>query len=61
MYGSLGEIWRGFQKNFFPAFRHAASFWAFLALHAGIFLAPFLLFGWSSKASLAACFLAPAE
>ena len=54
MYGSFGEIWHGFQKNFFPAFRYATSFWAFLALHAVIFLAPFLLFGWSSKAALAA-------
>lgn len=54
MYGSFGEIWRGFQKNFFPAFRHEASFWAFLALHATVFLAPFLLLGWSGKAVLAA-------
>ncbi len=54
MYGSFGEIWRGFQKNFFPAFRHAASFWAFLALHAIIFLAPFFLVVWSANAALAA-------
>ncbi|HQR35883.1 MAG TPA: glycosyltransferase family 2 protein [Blastocatellia bacterium] len=43
MYDSLGDIWRGFQKNFFPAFRHETSFWAFLALHASTFLAPFFL------------------
>ncbi|MBS1788792.1 MAG: glycosyltransferase [Acidobacteria bacterium] len=43
MYDSLGDIWRGFQKNFFPAFRHETSFWAFLALHVSVFLAPFFL------------------
>lgn len=43
MYDSLGDIQRGFQKNFFPAFRHETSFWAFLALHALLFLAPFFL------------------
>lgn len=43
MYESLGDIWLGFQKNFFPAFRHEASFWAFLSLHTSIFLAPFFL------------------
>ena len=59
MYGSLGEIWRGFQKNFFPAFRREASFWAFLALHAVIFLSPFVLFAWSANAAIAAaCVLA---
>jgi glycosyltransferase involved in cell wall biosynthesis len=54
MYDSLGTIWRGFQKNFFPAFRRETSFWAFLSLHATIFLLPFLLVGWSLKAALAA-------
>lgn len=43
MYRSLTEIWRGFQKNFFPAFRRERSFWAFVALHFAIFLLPFLL------------------
>ena len=43
MYRSFGEIWRGFQKNFFPAFRHVSSFWAFIALHLSIFLLPFAL------------------
>ena len=43
MYASLGEIWRGFQKNFYPGFRHAASFWAFLVLHGVAFLLPFLV------------------
>lgn len=43
MYGSLREIWSGFQKNFFPAFRNQRSFWLFLALHAGCFVAPFVL------------------
>lgn len=41
MYTSFGEIWRGFQKNFYPAFRHEGSFWAYLALHFVAFLAPF--------------------
>ncbi len=59
MYGSLGEIWRGFQKNFFPAFRHEASFWAFLSLHAVVFFSPFLLFARSANAAIAAaCVLA---
>ncbi|HEU4508106.1 MAG TPA: glycosyltransferase [Pyrinomonadaceae bacterium] len=43
MYNSFGEIWRGFQKNFFPAFRGARSFWLFIALHFSVFLLPFLL------------------
>jgi glycosyltransferase involved in cell wall biosynthesis len=49
MYGSFAEIWRGFQKNFFPAFRHQTSFWAFLALHATVFFAPFFLLGVSTN------------
>ena len=43
MYRSLAEIWRGFQKNFFPAFRRESSFWAFIALHFLVFLLPFAL------------------
>ncbi len=43
MYRSLAEIWRGFQKNFFPAFRRERSFWAFMALHFFVFLLPFAL------------------
>jgi chlorobactene glucosyltransferase len=43
MYRSLPEIWRGFQKNFFPAFRRERSFWAFVALHFAVFLLPFIL------------------
>jgi cellulose synthase/poly-beta-1,6-N-acetylglucosamine synthase-like glycosyltransferase len=46
MYSSLPEIWRGFQKNFFPAFRHEASFWIFLSYHFCVFLAPFLVFAY---------------
>jgi glycosyltransferase involved in cell wall biosynthesis len=41
MYRSFGEIWRGFQKNFYPAFRRATSFWLFLALHLFVTLLPF--------------------
>jgi glycosyltransferase involved in cell wall biosynthesis len=43
MYRGFTEIWRGFQKNFYPAFRHEASFWGFLLLHAAIFVLPFVL------------------
>lgn len=43
MYRSFGEIWNGFRKNFFPAFRGAKTFWAFLALHLFVFLLPFAL------------------
>lgn len=43
MYNSLAEIWRGFQKNFYPAFRRSRSFWAFIALHFLVCLLPFAL------------------
>src|SRR5262247_677383 len=43
MYESLGGIWSGFQKNFFPAFRRESSFWAFIAFHFLVFLLPCLL------------------
>jgi chlorobactene glucosyltransferase len=43
MYTSFGEIRRGFQKNFFPAFRHEINFWIFILFHMTVFLAPFLL------------------
>jgi glycosyltransferase involved in cell wall biosynthesis len=43
MYESFGAIWRGFQKNFFPAFRRESSFWAFIAFHFFVFLLPWLL------------------
>lgn len=42
MYRTLEEIRRGFQKNFFPAFRHELSFWTFIAFHLLVFLWPFL-------------------
>lgn len=41
MYESLGEIWRGFQKNFYTAFHSRAMYWAFLALHICVFALPF--------------------
>lgn len=41
MYRTLAEIWRGFSKNLFPAFKLQASFWLFWLLHAAVFLAPF--------------------
>lgn len=43
MYDSFGGIWRGFQKNFFPAFRREINFWLFLLFRFAVFLAPFLL------------------
>ena len=43
MYRTAGDIWRGFRKNFFPAFHREVSFWAFLALHAAAFIAPAVL------------------
>lgn len=43
MYHSFAEIWLGFQKNFYPAFRRAPSFWLFLALHLFALLLPFAL------------------
>lgn len=43
MYGSLRDIWSGFQKNFFPGFRRESSFWTFLAFHLFVFLAPFII------------------
>lgn len=46
MYQNLRGIWSGFLKNFYPAFRHKANYWLFLALHLGVFLLPFLLGMW---------------
>ena len=43
MYHSFAEIWGGFQKNFFPAFRRETSFWLFMATHLTLFLLPFIL------------------
>jgi len=43
MYRSFAEIWRGFQKNYYPAFRRGASFWLFIALHFFVMLLPFAL------------------
>ncbi len=42
MYEDLQGIWTGFLKNFYPAFRREHTFWLFLLLHAGAFLAPFI-------------------
>ncbi len=46
MYANFPEIWRGFQKNFFPAFRHESVFWLFLVFHFTVFLLPFLTGNW---------------
>ncbi len=50
MYASFPEIWRGFQKNFYPAFRTEAMFWFFLAFHFTVFLLPFLMGNWIAAA-----------
>jgi len=42
MYSSFAEIWQGFQKNFFPAFKYELSFWFFMLFHAAVFLTPFV-------------------
>jgi chlorobactene glucosyltransferase len=42
MYRSFAEIWGGFQKNFFPAFRRETNFWVFMLLHLTLFLLPFI-------------------
>jgi chlorobactene glucosyltransferase len=60
MYTSLSEIWRGFEKNFYPAFRRETSFWIFWFYHFSVFLAPFLVLAYSSSinaAIAAACVL----
>ncbi len=48
MYDSFRGIWNGFNKNFFPSFRHIRSFWLFLLLHLLCFLLPFALFAASA-------------
>jgi len=42
MYRSFAEIWKGFQKNFYPAFRRESSFWLFMAMHSLLLLLPFI-------------------
>jgi chlorobactene glucosyltransferase len=53
MYGSLREIWLGFEKNFRAGFRSSVTFWAFLAGHAVFFLAPFALSATAAAAVIA--------
>jgi len=43
MYDSLGQIWQGFQKNFFPAFRRESSFWFFMGVHLVVLQLPLVL------------------
>lgn len=54
MYAGFGDIWRGFEKNFYPAFRSPLSFCAFLGLHGIAFLGSFLTGTWPA----AGCVLA---
>lgn len=57
MYRSFDEIRRGFEKNFFPAFRREFSFWTFILFRLVVFLAPFFFLawqpGWESAAAVA--------
>ena len=48
MYATASEIWSGFSKNFYLAFRHPINFWLFLLLHFAVFLLPFLGFSWQA-------------
>lgn len=43
MYNSFREIWQGFQKNFFLAFKHELSFWAYVAFRLTFLLLPFVM------------------
>ncbi|MDY7038506.1 MAG: glycosyltransferase, partial [Thermodesulfobacteriota bacterium] len=43
MYESVGDILRGFQKNFYPAFSRDFSFWLFIGFHAACFVLPFIV------------------
>jgi glycosyltransferase involved in cell wall biosynthesis len=54
MYNSLAEIWAGFRKNFFPAFRHTANFWGFLLLHATTLAAPLIALATQARSALIA-------
>jgi chlorobactene glucosyltransferase len=58
MYSTLDEIWRGFQKNFYPAFAREISFWTYLLFHALTFTVPMALGllapSWVAAAALAA-------
>ncbi len=52
MYSSFAQIWLGFQKNFYPAFRSDISFWAFMLFHTTFYLGPFLLLPLSASGGL---------
>lgn len=54
MYASFGEIRRGFQKNFYPAFRSPISFWAFLTFHAVFLLGPLAVGVWPAAGAVLA-------
>lgn len=43
MYETLGQIWVGFEKNFFSAFKTQSGFFGFLIFHLLLFLAPFIM------------------
>jgi glycosyltransferase involved in cell wall biosynthesis len=41
MYRTFGELWNGFRKNFYPAFRTRSGFWLFMLYHFTVFFLPF--------------------
>ncbi len=60
MYADLRGIWLGFRKNFRPAFRTAAGFWAFWLFHAAVFALPPLLAAAALAGLVPGALLAPA-
>ncbi|MFP4173840.1 MAG: glycosyltransferase family 2 protein [Candidatus Hydrogenedentota bacterium] len=46
MYDTLGGIWRGFAKNVHSGFERQSSFWLFMAAHAALGMAPFVIAPW---------------
>lgn len=50
MYRSFAELWGGFRKNFYPAFRTESGFWLFLLFHVVLFVVPY---AWIVSAGLA--------
>lgn len=43
MYNSFWEIWQGFQKNFFLAFKHELSFWLYIVFRLTFLFLPFVM------------------
>lgn len=54
MYDTLGGIWRGFAKNVHSGFERQSSFWLFMAAHAGVGMAPFVIAPWRALIGVSA-------